>query len=137
MSAFPPIVTLVPHRPPQLLLDRVLDATPDRITTEGHIPADALPGHFPGRPIVPGAWLVEGLAQSLAALAALRGATGPAFLTGVEKARFRGFAEPPVTLRYDVEVVDERFGQTRAKGVVRVGDRVVCTCELQATRSAS
>lgn len=130
--SFPPIESLIPHRPPQLLVDRVLEQEGARIVTEGTITAEALPGHFPEMPVVPGVWMIEGLAQSLAALGALSGEHGRAVLTGVEKARFRGMALAPVTLRYEVEVLDRRFGLTSAKGVVRVGTKTVCTCTLNA-----
>lgn len=133
---FPPVETLLPHRPPQLYVDRVVSVQGTRIVCEVEFRPEQFPGHFPGRAIVPGVVMIEGLAQTLACLAALAGERGQAVLTGVEKARFRGMAEPPAKVRFEVDVTDRRFGVTWAKGTVRVvdadGERVICTASLQA-----
>lgn len=129
---YPPVETLLPHRPPQLYLDRVVSVEGSRIRCETDFTPEQFPGHFPGRPVVPGVVLVEGLAQCLACLAAISGERGLAVLTGVEKARFRGMAEPPVRVTFELEVTDRRFGVTWAKGSVRLDDRVICTATLQA-----
>ncbi|MDP2305993.1 MAG: 3-hydroxyacyl-ACP dehydratase FabZ family protein [Pseudomonadota bacterium] len=131
-SPWPPVASLLPHRGPQLYLDRVVDVEGARIRCETDFLPEQFPGHFPGRPIVPGVVMIEGLAQALVCLAALSGEKGLAVLTGVEKARFRGLAEPPVRLTFDIEVTERRFGVTWAKGKVREGDRVLCTATLQA-----
>ena len=135
MTDFPPITELIPHRPPQLLVDQVVSielTEPPRITATKTYAAQELVGHFPGRPIVPGVYMIEGLAQALAALAALAGQKGQALLTGVDKAKFRGVVEAPATIRYEVEVTEQRFGVTWAKGKVFLGDSQVCSANLQA-----
>jgi len=132
ISPWPPVSSLLPHRAPQLVLDRVIEVDGARIRCETDFLPEHFPGHFPGRPIVPGGVMIEGLAQALACLASLSGERGQPVLTGVEKARFRGLAEPPVRLTFEVEVTDRRFGVTWAKGTVRQDDRVLCTVTLQA-----
>jgi 3-hydroxyacyl-[acyl-carrier-protein] dehydratase len=129
---FPSVETLIPHRPPQLYVDRVLDVVGTRIRCAATFSPEQFPGHFPGRVLVPGVVLVEALAQTLACLGALSGERGQAVLTGIEKARFRGIAEPPVRLVFEVEVTDRRFGVTWAKGRVLDGERAICTVTLQA-----
>lgn len=129
---FPPVTTLLPHRPPQLYIDRVVSVEGGTIRCETDFTPEQFPGHFPGHALVPGVVMIEGLAQALCCLAALAGEKGQPLLTGVEKARFRGMAEPPVRLLFEVEVTDRRFGVTWAKGTVRAGDRVLCTASLQA-----
>lgn len=131
-SPWPPVPSLIPHRAPQLFLDRVVDVEGARIRCEADFVPEQFPGHFPGRPIVPGVVMIEGLAQALACLAAIAGEPGQAVLTGVEKARFRGFAVPPVRLEFEVEVTDRRFGVTWARGTVRQDSKVLCTVTLQA-----
>jgi 3-hydroxyacyl-[acyl-carrier-protein] dehydratase len=70
---------LLPHRPPLLLVDRILGLGNGRqpalrasygIRSEEPVFA----GHFPGRPLWPGAYTIEGLAQACALLGGLLGA---------------------------------------------------------------
>ena len=85
------VLRLLPHRPPLLLVDGVDDVRmdPPSLRAHRHISPDepVLTGHFPDRPIWPGVYTIEGLAQACALLAALRG-EGPApfgvLLAGVE-----------------------------------------------------
>jgi 3-hydroxyacyl-[acyl-carrier-protein] dehydratase len=129
---YPHPQSLIPHRPPTLYVDRVVSVEGFRIVCERAFAPTEFPGHFPGRAIVPGVVMIEGLAQALACLGALGGEAGQAVLTGVEKARFRGLVEPPATLRFDVEVTDRRFGVVWATGRVLQGEREVCSAKLQA-----
>lgn len=129
---FPPIESLIPHRAPHRHVSRMVSIDGSRGVAEGDfVPAD-VSGHFPGRPIVPGVVLIEGLAQTLCAMATLSGEVGQAVLTGVEKARFRGLVVPPCTVRFEVEVTERRFGVTWARGRVLKDDAVVCSATLQA-----
>ena len=129
---FPPVTTLLPHRPPTLYVDRIVSVEGTRITGERTFSPEDFPGHFPGRPVVPGVVMVEALAQTLACLGGLAGEAGQAVLTGVDKARFRGLVTPPTTLRFEVEVTDRRFGVVWAKGRVLLDGREICTANLQA-----
>jgi 3-hydroxyacyl-[acyl-carrier-protein] dehydratase len=129
---YPPVETLIPHRAPHRVVSRVVAVDGPRIVAEADLTPDDVQGHFPGEPVVPGVVMLEGLAQTLACLGALRGEAGRAVLTGVEKARFRGLAVPPCTLRFEVEVTEQRFQVTTARGVVRLDGRVVCSATLQA-----
>ena len=61
------IATCVPHRYPFLLIDRVLDYIPGKsVTTLKNISIDEtqFQGHFPGRPVFPGVYIIEAIAQS-------------------------------------------------------------------------
>ncbi len=70
------IQLLLPHRPPMVMVDSVqlyASGPPPRLEASRCFSADDpfLAGHFPGLPIVPGALIVEGLAQSAGLLRGL------------------------------------------------------------------
>lgn len=61
------IYTLLPHRPPFLFVDRVVQFTAEKqIVTERLIRSDEpwFAGHFPGKPIMPGVLVTDALAQT-------------------------------------------------------------------------
>jgi 3-hydroxyacyl-[acyl-carrier-protein] dehydratase len=129
---FPDVEALIPHRAPQRVVTRIVAQDGPRLVAEGEFTVADVAGHFPGNPVVPGMVLVEGLAQALACLGRLLGEEGRAVLTAVGEAHFPGVATPPCTLTFAVEVTEQRFRVTTAKGIVRQGDRTLCTATLQA-----
>lgn len=131
-GTYPEVEALIPHRRPQRVIDRVVAWEGPRLAAEGTFTPDDVAGHFPDEPVVPGVVLIEGLAQALACLGRLTGERGRALLTSIEGARFRGLAAPPCTLRFEVEVIEQRFRVTTARGTVRDGQRVICTATLGA-----
>lgn len=64
------IMTQIPHRPPFLWLDRVLDLTENSIRAEMAVSADLeiFKGHYPDYPIMPGVLLCEAVFQAGALL---------------------------------------------------------------------
>lgn len=103
------IEALVPHRGQALLLDRVtaLDAVGGSVVARYDLAraGDLLAGHFPGRPVWPGAFQVEAIGQAGLVLVL---ATAPpserveaVSLTGILGARFLRPVRPPA----DVEIV--------------------------------
>jgi 3-hydroxyacyl-[acyl-carrier-protein] dehydratase len=118
---------VLPHRPPFLFVDEVLDVEPG-VSARGrwHLTGDEpfFAGHFPGRPTLPGVLMVEALAQlgGIAVLTDARYAGKLPLFGGIEKARFRAQVGPGDTL--DLEVTMDRLGGTagRGSGVARLGD---------------
>jgi 3-hydroxymyristoyl/3-hydroxydecanoyl-(acyl carrier protein) dehydratase len=61
------ILSILPHRPPFLFVDRVLKCVPDRriIAERDLLPEEPhFAGHFPGQPIMPGVLVTDALAQT-------------------------------------------------------------------------
>lgn len=78
----------LPHRPPLLLVDGVtaIASKPPALKAFKHVSADepVFAGHFPGEPVWPGAYCLEGLAQTCALLGRLKGHRGQALLAAAD-----------------------------------------------------
>ena len=76
-------------------------------------------GHFPGRPVMPGVLLIEGMAQAggLLLLHDLPQRDGKLLLfAGIEEAKFRRPVVPGDQVRYEVEVLRLRSTFCKVKG---------------------
>jgi beta-hydroxyacyl-ACP dehydratase FabZ len=105
------ILSVLPHRYPFLLVDRVLEAEPGkRIVAIKNVTINEpyFNGHFPGRPVVPGVLLIEGMAQAggLLLLGDVADRASKLLLfAGIEGAKFRRPVVPGDQIRYEVEVL--------------------------------
>ncbi|TDN62215.1 3-hydroxyacyl-ACP dehydratase FabZ [Paraburkholderia sp. BL10I2N1] len=95
------ILTLLPHRYPILLVDRVLELEPHkRIRALKNVSVNEpyFTGHFPSRPVMPGVLILEALAQTAALLTFSEEPHDPAstlyLFVGIDNARFRHVVEP-------------------------------------------
>ncbi len=104
-------LSAIPHRPPFLLVDEVLEVSRERIVTTRYVDPDFdfFRGHYPDHPVMPGVLICESCFQSGALLMAHRvGALavqeGIPVLTRVKDARFRTIVRPGDTLRIEVSL---------------------------------
>lgn len=120
------ILSMLPHRYPFLLVDRVLEIESGRrIVALKNVTINEpfFIGHFPGRPVVPGVLLVEGMAQA-GGLLLLQDVEDRdrklLYFAGIEGARFRRPVVPGDQVRYEVEVLKLRrlFCKLAAKVLV-------------------
>jgi 3-hydroxyacyl-[acyl-carrier-protein] dehydratase len=135
VSAFPEPREVLPHREPFLFVDRVIDVVPgSRAVGTWRIRGDEwfFPGHFPGRPTLPGVLMCEAIAQ-VGAYALLsdpqRAAKLPLF-GGIDQARFRRQVVPGEELSITVELGRMSARAGKGSGVAKVGDDVACECDL-------
>ena len=96
---------ILPHRNSMLVLERVTECSADRIIA--HMTLDeehlAFQGHFPARPIVPGIFLIEAMAQTLAYGYLFENPDkSSVLLVGIKEARFRHPAFPNQRLEIEV-----------------------------------
>jgi 3-hydroxyacyl-[acyl-carrier-protein] dehydratase len=90
------IMEMIPHRPPFLMIDKVVDAVAnERGTGIKDVSADEyyFKGHFPARPVMPGVLIIEAMAQTAAVLVVHtlgRQAEGKlVYFMSIDEARFR------------------------------------------------
>ena len=131
-TGLPEVTAVLPHRPPFLFVDRIIELTDRRVigVRTFRIEEPFFSGHFPEHPVVPGVLLLEGLAQTMAYYALYHRKAPRVFLVGIDHARFRSIIEPGTEVTYEVTVGDERLGTLTGKGKVRAGTRRVADAAL-------
>ena len=133
------VMSVLPHRYPLLLVDRVVEMEPGRRVVaikNVTINEPFFVGHFPGQPVVPGVLLVEGLAQA-GGLLVLHDRPDREkkllLFTSIENARFRRPVVPGDQVRYEVEVVRLRSWTAKLEAKALVGDVRVAEARLSTT----
>ncbi len=138
------ILRLLPHRYPFMLVDRVLEwHSRESIRALKNVTYDEpfFPGHFPGRPVMPGVIIIEALAQTAGILTFLSSDTVPHedsrfYFVGIDKARFRKPVEPGDQLILEANLDRCLRGIWRFSTRARVGDGEVAHAEIMVTPEA-
>jgi beta-hydroxyacyl-ACP dehydratase FabZ len=116
------IQKILPHRPPFLLVDRIIEIDPGkRVVGLKNVSMNEphFVGHFPNFPVMPGVLIVEAMAQTGGILALGDGEDHSdklVFFASIEKARFRRPVVPGDQLRMEVEVLSKRSTFIRMEG---------------------
>lgn len=139
------IKSLLPHRYPLLLVDRVLDWEANKTITaikSVTVNEEFFQGHFPHKPVMPGVLMIEALAQTAALLSFLSMGVKPdensvVYFVGIDNARFKRPVEPGDQLKMDVEILRVSRGIWKYKAVGTVDGKLAVEGELMCTiRSA-
>ena len=109
------IKQILPHRPPMLLVDRIIDLVPfesgvgiKNVTLNEPF----FPGHFPGNPIMPGVFILEAMAQvgGIAMLYPEENRGKIALFGGMENVKFKRQVIPGDQLAKAMLIMQERYG---------------------------
>lgn len=132
------IRTLLPHRYPFLLVDKVIEIGTSHIVGVKNVTTNEpfFTGHFPQEPVMPGVLMVEAMAQT-GGLLVLSTVDEPerysTYFMKIDNVKFRQKVVPGDTLLFHVSFLTElRRGCAVMKGLAFVGDKVVCECEFMA-----
>lgn len=132
------ILTLLPHRYPILLVDRVLEIDKGRsikAIKNVTINEPYFTGHFPHRPVMPGVLMLEALAQAAALLAfdALDKQSDNNtvyYFAGIDNARFKRPVEPGDQLVLHVTMVRMKAGIFKFQAKAMVGEELAAEADL-------
>ena len=132
------ILRQLPHRYPFLLVDRVLECEPGvsiRALKNVTFNEPFFPGHFPGRPVMPGVIIIEALAQAAGILAFVTAGVVPDdgtrfYFVGIDEARFRRPVEPGDQLILTARYERAFKGIWQLSTTAFVGDKIAASAML-------
>ena len=127
------IQKILPHRPPMLLVDRIIELEPFKSATgikNITMNEPQFRGHFPGNPIMPGCLGLDGLWQLTGFNLGWRGWQGRGYALGVGEVKLTGMVRPDrKMLTYKVDftkaVQTRRLTMGVADGIVEADGEVI------------
>lgn len=133
------ILNMLPHGYPFLLVDRILEMEPGkRVVGIKNVTYNEpfFPGHFPGRPIMPGVLIIESMAQTAGVLVfnslPMEDHKKPVYFLGIDNVRFRKPVTPGDQLRLELEITRHRQSIWGFKGKAFVDGKLVAEADLLA-----
>lgn len=126
------IQNIIPHRPPFLLVDRVLELEPGKRAVgikNVSINEPFFTGHFPGYPVMPGVLIVEAMAQvgAVALLSSEENKGRIAFFAGIDSLRFKRQVVPGDQLWMEIVLTRIRGTIGKGEGRAYVGEELAVT----------
>jgi len=130
------IMELLPHRYPLLLVDRILDFEPKewiRGLKNVSFNEEVFQGHFPSRPVFPGVYIVEAMAQTGGCLLMQEyedRAKKVIYFMGIDAVKFRKPVLPGDQLIMEVKVIQFKGRICKMRGEAFVGGQKVAEAEF-------
>ncbi len=134
-------MSMLPHRYPFLLVDKVLECVPfESIVAVKNVTYNEpfFTGHFPKNPVMPGVLILESMAQATGVLAFHSAKTTSKsnamyYLVGVDKARFKSPVGPGDQLILRANLKRQIRGIYRFEATAHVDDELVSSAEFMTT----
>jgi len=133
------LLTLLPHRYPFLLVDRIIDIKGDESAVgikNVTFNEPQFTGHFPQQPVMPGVLLVEAMAQTAGAICVLSttGATKPklVYFMTIDECKFRKPVVPGDQVRLHMTKLKSRRNMWWYRGEALVDGTLVAEAVLSA-----
>ncbi|MBM4155870.1 MAG: 3-hydroxyacyl-ACP dehydratase FabZ [Lentisphaerae bacterium] len=128
------IQTLLPHRYPFLLVDRIIECdNTERIVGIKNLTFNEpfFQGHFPGAPVMPGVLQLEAMAQvGGILLTKITGKVQVMYFLAIDKARFRRIMGPGDQMRIEVKFLKMRLNMARFVGTITCDGELASEAEL-------
>ena len=132
------IMQKLPHRPPFLFVDKILEMTDTKIIGLKNVTMNEpfFVGHFPAEPVMPGVIQIEAMAQTGGILILSTVPDPENYLTyfmKIDGVKFRKKVVPGDTIIFELELLSPiRRGICHMAGKAWVGNQIVCEAEMMA-----
>nr|WP_298101062.1 3-hydroxyacyl-ACP dehydratase FabZ [uncultured Shinella sp.] len=131
------ILTLLPHRYPFLLVDKIIEIDGDESAIGiKNVTANEpqFMGHFPDHPIMPGVLLIEGMAQTAGAICARKSRSGSnlVYFMTIDNARFRKPVVPGDRVEFHVVKQKQRGNIWKFHCDAKVDGQLVAEADIGA-----
>lgn len=135
------ILKFIPHRHPMLLVDKLMEASGDRALGVKQLSHNEwfFQGHFADAPEMPISLLLESMGQAGAAaiLGRPENQGKLLFLAGLDQVTIHLLPTPPMTLKYECELLRFRGQSGKTRVICRVEERDVASAEYTFVLSES